>query len=71
MIGKKTILYEIKKNWIHVKTNMENLGEKIPLNKLDIKYLTRIYNCINELDLYLGIVVDPQRNKEDSSNKLY
>lgn len=71
MIGKKTILYEIKKNWIHVKTNRENLVEKIPLNKLDIKYLARICNCINELDLYLGILVDLQRNKEDSSNRLY
>lgn len=71
MIGKKTILHEIKKNWIYIKTNMEELIEKVPLKKVDIKYLTRIYNCINELDLYLGIVVDSQRNKEDSSNKLY
>ncbi|MEM5809166.1 MAG: hypothetical protein QXH92_04605 [Candidatus Aenigmatarchaeota archaeon] len=70
MIGKKTILNEIKKNWIYIKTNMEELIEKVPLKKVDIKYLTRIYNCINELDLYLGIVVDPQRNKEDSSNRL-
>lgn len=71
MLGKKTLLHEIKKNWIHVKANMEELTEKMSLNKIDIKYLTRIYNCVNELDLYLGIVVDSQRDKEDSPDKLY
>ncbi|MEM1971145.1 MAG: hypothetical protein QXM92_01610 [Candidatus Anstonellales archaeon] len=71
MIEKKILLYEIKKNWIHLKANMENLTENTSLNKIDIKYLTQIYNCVNELDLYLGVVVDSQRDKENSSDKLY